>query len=469
MEQEIGKLPARLDRDLKRTARAVRSSTEAEIITHIDADGITAGSIASMTLERLGIEHCVRFEKKITKETIEHINSSESGLIWICDLGSGYLSMFDRHNVVITDHHVPDPDFRKSQTSMDEFTKILHLNPHTYGVDGSFEACGACMTYLLSRTIDPSNRDLAYLGVIGAIGDFQDNRYGRLVGYDRIALSDAVDNKDVAIDMDLRFFGRDSRNLVQYLQYNNDPHLGGLSDDREGCLRFYSELDIETGKGRTWSDLPVCERERAVSRIMHMIDDEDTRSQAYGEVYTLTKYGPHSGLRDSKEYATVLNSCGRYDDAETGMRICKGDMSAFETARKNRDDHRRNISNAMTYVRENHLIRERRFIQYFDSGSEIRETVVGIVAGMILNSGDVRRELPIIALADSDDGVKVSARATRTLIDKGLDLSYIMKRASEMVGGFGGGHDIAAGATIPENKKEAFLEIVEDLVSIQLT
>ena len=93
---------------------------------------------------------------------------------------------------------------------------------------------------------------------------------------------------------------------------------------------------------------------------------------------------------------------------------------------------------------------------------------MGIVAGMLLNSDSVRHELPMIAFAESDDGVKVSARANRELTDRGLDLSFIMKKASELVGGYGGGHNVAAGATIPEDKKEAFLDIVEDLVSAQL-
>ena len=122
----------------------------------------------------------------------------------------------------------------------------------------------------------------------------------------------------------------------------------------------------------------------------------------------------------------------------------------------------------MSYIRDNHLLRERRFIQWFDAGSEIKETVVGIVAGMVLSSGDCARNIPIIAFADSDDGVKVSARADRSLVDRGLDLSQIMKTASELVGGYGGGHTVAAGATIPPDQKERFLDIVEDLVSSQV-
>jgi len=194
----------------------------------------------------------------------------------------------------------------------------------------------------------------------------------------------------------------------------------------------------------------------------------EDQKRIYGEVYTLPKFEHGTGLRDAKEFATVLNSCGRYDDAETGMRICCGDTTALKDAEKNRADHRRHISSALSYVKDNHLIRERRFIQYFDAGDKIRDTVVGIVAGMLLNSPECRHNLPIIAFVDSDDGVKVSARANRDLVDRGLDLSVVMKTASGLVGGYGGGHSVAAGATIPEEKKEEFLDIVEDIVSSQV-
>ena len=76
--------------------------------------------------------------------------------------------------------------------------------------------------------------------------------------------------------------------------------------------------------------------------------------------------------------------------------------------------------------------------------------------------------LAIPAFAMADDGVKVSARADKSLGERGLDLSRIMSEASEKVGGYGGGHNVAAGATIPPSKKEEFLDIVEDIVSSQI-
>ena len=106
-------------------------------------------------------------------------------------------------------------------------------------------------------------------------------------------------------------------------------------------------------------------------------------------------------------------------------------------------------------------------IQYFDAGSEIKETIVGIIAGM--SSVIVEnRNLPIVAFAKSDGGVKVSARGTQDLIRRGVNLSEAMSVVSAEFGGAGGGHDIAAGATIPENAKEDFIRRLDLFIGEQL-
>ncbi len=460
----------RMNNDLDKAAGILRQSSNVLIITHIDADGISAGAIAYSTSQRLGLDVRIQFEKKITDETIDMINRSTEDAVWICDLGSGYLSSFTRSNIIVTDHHVPDPKWRRKQTILDDFDAIHNLNPHGYGMDGSFEMCGAGMTYLLSRTVDPSNTDLAYLAIIGAVGDFQDSNESRLVGLNRMVLEDAVNNGDVVIEDDLRLFGRETRPLVQFLQFSTDTPIPGITDDSIGCSRFFDAMGIslkEKGEWKVWNDLDQREKDRVIDRILDLLDPS-VHGRIYGEMYTFPNMPRGNGLRDAKEYATVLNSCGRYDDAETGLRICMGDLDALKVAESNRAEHRRHISSALSYVKENHLVRERRFIQYFDAGSEIRETVVGIVAGMLLNSSECRANLPIIAFVDAEDGIKVSARANRHLVDNGLNLAEVMKTAASIVGGLGGGHSVAAGATIPPESKEQFLEIVEDLVSSQV-
>ena len=460
-----------LQRDLEKAAKRIRAAKDFLIVAHIDADGISSAAIATETCRRLGKEFDMLFAKKMDEITIDAINSSKRSLVWIVDLGSGYLSSFTRSNIVITDHHVPDPKWRKGQTMIDSFQVIEHVNLHNYGMDGSVEGCGATMTYLVSKAVNEYNSDLAYLSVVGACGDIQDRVGFRLTGLNEIPLKDAVDNGDVVIKKDLRLFGRETRPILQFLQYGNDPAIPGITDDIDGCNRLLSSHGIQikrNGRYTVWDDLSDEEKRPICEEIIDLVGPEN-KDAIYGDVYTLPYFPREGGLKDAKEFATALNSCGRYDDAQTGMRICFGDRTALKDAENNRSEHRRNISAALQFVKQHDLIRVRKYIQYFDSGDSIKETVVGIVAGMILGTDGFRKDIPMLAFAVADDGVKVSARADRSLGERGLDLSKIMSEASEKVGGYGGGHNVAAGATIPEGKKEEFLDIVEEMVRSQLT
>jgi RecJ-like exonuclease len=462
-------LPRRLESDLAAAAAAVRGARDAIVVAHIDADGISAGAIASITLDRLGIGHEVLFEKKISEEALGRINGSGAEVAWICDLGSAYLSGIERGGAVVTDHHVPDPAWRREQTVLDDFSRLHHLNPHEYGSSGSYDACGACMTYLLSRAIDPRNADLAYLAVVGAVGDVQDERDGKLAGYNRVALADAVAAGDVEASEDIVYYGRDTRPLIQFLRYGDSPAAPGITGDPDGAQRFFADLGIplrdERG-WRTWNDLDAGDKKRAAAYLSTFAPEG---ARLLGEAYSLTRFEPRSGLRDAKEFATALNACGRYGDAAIGLGICRGNRDAMRDAERLRADHRRGISSAIDLVKKGGLVRRRGSVQYFDAGSDIRETVVGIVAGMLLGSGGADGSLPLFAFAEADDGVKVSARASRALTDAGLDLAGIVKSAAESVGGYGGGHRVAAGATIPRGREEDFLDAAEALVSSGLT
>ena len=464
---------SKLERDAGRAASAIRAADDVLVVAHIDADGICASAIASRTLDRLGKKYEVLFVKKLDDDAVAAVNDSRMSLVWLVDLGSGYLSSITRKGVVVADHHVPDPKWMTGQTSLFDFSGLVHVNPHNCGMDGSSEISGSGVTYIISKIVDPANKDLAYLAVIGASGDVQDQAGSRFVGYNRIILSDAEENSDIEVVNDLRLFGRETRPLAQFLQFCNDPVLPSLTSDNAGCIRFFTDLKMDlkrNGSWRTWNSLSDDERDAVKISLIELLERSGNNAgRLMGEVYTLPKFEKGSELRDAKEFATLLNSCGRYDDAPIGMRICLGDREALADAAKNRSEHRKQLSMAMNHIKQNNLIRVRKYIQYFHAGDEIRDTIVGIAAGMVLGSDGIRNDMPLIAFANADDGVKVSARADKGLALRGLDLSIAVKTAAEQVGGYGGGHNVAAGATIPKGMEYDFLHIIESIVSAQIT
>ncbi len=461
-------------------AEAVRGSGEVRIYAHIDPDGITSGSIASAALERAGVEHRITFLKKLSPDAVEAIKNENPEMAWFTDLGSGMLPHLAGLRAVITDHHVPAKVPKITRMDLLEFSRtmgsIIHLNPHLHGLDGGVEISSAGLAYMVARALASANANLLPLAVVGALGDQQDRALGRLSGLNAELVLEGCRGGSLECRRDLRLFGRETRPLHRLLQYSTDPALPRLSRDEEACIVFCVELGVDLkdaeGAWRRWCDLQAWERRRIVSELVRLLLEgghgHGTAERLLGEVYLLAREKPGSFFRDGKEYATLLNACGRYDHPEIGMRLCLGDRGeALDKALALLKEHRDHLVESLGFIEEKG-VESYGSLQFYHGRDRIRDTVIGVTAGMLLNSPQVARDKPLIAFANAEDGVKVSARAPRALVDRGLDLAAAMRQAAEAVGGFGGGHGAAAGATIPSGREEEFLNHLDAIVRRQL-
>jgi RecJ-like exonuclease len=369
-------------------------------------------------------------------------------------------------DAVISDHHGPSFIYQN---------RIPEVNPHRVGRDGAVDISGAGATYLVASSIDRTNKDLASLAILGAVGDMQDQANLKLVGTNRTIMDDGLRAGVLDWRKDARFFGRETRPLVKLLQYANDPLIPGLSGDWNACKEFLFSLGLQLRKDKgfkSWVDLNQTEKDRILSELRKMVlasgQGPEDADRLHGEVYLFPKEEQGTELHEAKEFATLLNSCGRYEKAEVGFALCKGDREeALDSAMMLLKGHRGALVSSLRVANEVGIERLEN-IQYFHGGSRILDSVIGITAGMLLGSGDLDNSVPLFAFANSEEGVKVSARGTRDLVAKGLDLSYIMKSACEKFEGVGGGHNIAAGATIPSGAEEEFLDFANKIVGSQM-
>ncbi len=454
--------------DARKLASILRSREKVRVVTHIDADGICAGAIASLALDRAGVRNEVEFVKQLDPESVAKVRDG-GALLWFTDLGSGSLDMLAGLECVIADHHTPSG-------SVD----VPSVNPHLHGLSGATELSGAGAAYFVAAALDPANADLSSLAIVGAVGDLQDAQHCRLTGLNREVLEDGMRAGVLGCQIDLRYFGRETRPVHKMLQYSSDPAIPNITGSEEGALAFLTSLGIRLKDGeewRSWARLDDGEKRLVASRLVeHLLSygtGHRTARRMLGEVYTLTGEAGGTPLRDAKEFATLLNSCGRHDRPRLGLEVCRGDRKdAYRRALSLLQDHRRSLVEGIQLV--NGIgIRKLGSIQHFDAGDGIEDTLVGVVAGMLLGSGEAGADpkLPMFAFARAEDGasVKVSARAARALVERGLDLSAVMRAATASVGGSGGGHNVAAGGVIPEGSQARFLEEAEKLVRAQLS
>ena len=446
-------------------AERIKKSKEALVVSHIDADGLTSAGIMCKVLERLQKPCEARFLKKLDEAALKGIAASSGGrLVIFTDLGSGALGSIKSLGIdaIVTDHHRPA-----------HVEYPYHLNPHLYGLNGSTEISGAGVAFLLALRLG-DNLDLGSLAIVGAVGDLQDMRTNALVGINRQILDLTTSNGFISYEKDIKLFGRQTRPVYKLLQYSSDPFIPGLSGCEDACIAFIdgAGVPIKTDRWRRWIDLGQEEKKSLISKLFQycMACGMPTHKiqRLVGEVYTLLKEEPGTELRDASEYSTLLNATARYDYADIGLAVCMGDRGeAFHTARDLLESHRHNLVSGLNLVADKGVCRLNN-IQYFNARGEIRETIVGIIAGMSSSLDCVSREVPIIGMAKSDAGIKVSARGNHDLILRGLNLATALSESAAAVGGVGGGHDIAAGATIPEGREDEFLAILDKKIGEQL-
>src|SRR5439155_21341998 len=133
-------------------AERLRPAPFVRIVTHIDTDGSTGGSMGSEALDRAGISHEVAFVKKLDQAVLTDLKRQGTPLVWFIDLGAGMLHAFHGLGAVITDHHVPTERevpraLRGALVSFDgSQDRVLMLNPHL-DVEGPGVARGAGCAY----------------------------------------------------------------------------------------------------------------------------------------------------------------------------------------------------------------------------------------------------------------------------------------------------------------------------------
>ncbi|MDI6655577.1 MAG: DHH family phosphoesterase, partial [Candidatus Hydrothermarchaeota archaeon] len=317
--------PKQMLREFEEASKVLKELIEkgkvVRVITHNDADGLSAGAILHKSLIRENCAVHTRSVKQLDEGAIKDASANSQEVIIIADSGSGQLEeikehLLEKYHVIVLDHHQPKEIKHEN---------LFHINPHNHGIDGAREISGAGMAYLFSKAVNPSNVDLSPLAVVGALGDIQDAG-GELVGLNRDILEDGVKAGVLKAEKDLRLFGRQTRPLYKAIEYTTEPFIPGLSGSESACVQFLNDLDIPVKKNDKFTmlaDLDKDERQRlATALILKMIEYKVPPKFAesiVGEVYTLLNEEKRTPLRDAREFATLLNGCGKHDKNGIGL------------------------------------------------------------------------------------------------------------------------------------------------------
>ena len=467
-----------LVKDASEAARFILKHVEKgeviQIASHIDADGLAAAAIMGKSLLRLGGTFRIRESKWVDEKVVDEIAAEKPPLTIFTDSGSGYLDLLSeklsKHRVIILDHHQPTCETPPS---------FAQVNPHLHGIDGSRDLSGAGVAYLVAKALDKTNIDLAYLAVVGALGDLQDKYEKRKFGgVNENIVEDAVNAGYLKVETDLLFFGRETRPIHKALARTTNPFIPGISGEEDKSLAFLASLGIKPKRKDKWRalrDLSEEEKKKLFSALADYFASKnfpsDVAFNLIGNVYTLTHEEPWTPLRDAREFTVLLNATGRMDKAGLGVAICMGDRAkCLDEASSVMNEYRRTITKYLSWVTEKpERMEELNSIYVVHGEGFIDEKVISPVSSILSRTlSKLKKPIIIYSVVSGEDMVKVSARALEPIINKGLDLGEVLRVAAEKPSGRGGGHDIAAGAQVPIKKIESFIKLVDKLVKKQL-
>lgn len=465
---------------LKSTENAAKTISEIaekdgfiHVFSHLDADGVAAAGIIGKALFRLDARFRIRITQWIDEKIIGEILSEKPQLVILSDFGSGYIDLLNEKvadfKVVILDHH---------QIAGEETVNFVHVNPHRHEIDGARDISGSGVAYFVAKAIDKINMDLAPVAVVGALGDLQDKYDQRMLGgINEKIVEDATKTGLLTVEKDLVFFGRETRPIHRTLASTTNPFIPGVSGEEDKSLAFLASLDIKPKQGEKWRalrDLSEEEKKRLCSALADYLLSKGLRLEVanlIGHVYILNREEPWTPLRDAREFAVLLNATGRMDKPSLGVSVCMGDRSvALEEANKVLEEYRRTINKYLGWVMEKpERMKELENIYVINGENFIDDKIVGAISS-ILSTSLPNPEKPLIAYANipEENQTKISARTIDIVTNKGINLGEIMQLAAAKCQGNGGGHNIAAGAQVPIENIDNFIQIVNELIGKKL-
>jgi single-stranded-DNA-specific exonuclease len=424
-------------------------STRIRVVSHYDADGISSAAIICKALFREGYDFHVSIMRNPFNKGMERLSKEQNELIIFCDMGSGQIETIEDMNSksIIIDHH----QYLKEKTK----ENVLQINANLCGMNGNYEACGATLSYSLVKTLNPKNVDLAPLAMVGATGDKQ--YIGGFSGYNKTVLDDALKNGHLKEFVGIKLNGE---TLQEALYYSIDPYFIGLSGNNDEIVKLIKKLKLTDA-----------------NKVEDLDDNQKMMLNSY-LIFKLLKTGCEKNIIDTvirtryysvnlscelERFADILDSCGKGGNRGLGLALCMGDKQAFLEAVKLEKEYKQRVIDEIVVLEKDGFKQKNNFRYFYSKDSSLGGVISGIASNYILD-----REKPLFSISKKEDEIHVSCRANQYLVGKGLDLGIAMNEAAKTLGGYGGGHKIAAGATVSSEKESEFLELVDKIISSHL-
>jgi single-stranded-DNA-specific exonuclease len=460
---------------MKVPAEELKSTSPSEairLISHLDADGISAASIIIRALNRMNRKYALSIVQQLDDSVAFSLSKEQYKTFIFTDIGSGQVSLLEKYlpekRIFILDHHEIDRNAKENQN-------IFQINPHQFGIEGSTDISGAGVVFFFSQILDSRNEDMAHIALIGAIGDVQEEHGFSPINKKLVDIAEK--NGRLKVTRGLKFFGAQTKPVHKLLEQSSDFFIPGVTGSESGSVQFLNSIGVNPrgadGSWRKLSALSEDEMKKLVAGIIIARNGEKTPDEVIGFVYTLVHEEENCPLKDAKEFSTLLNACGRMGKASFGIGACLGDCRAKQQALGTLADYKKEIMKSLRWYDENsnskNVIRGNGYM-IINAGPSVSTTIIGTMASIISKSNALPGGTIILSLAQGFDGktkasIRVSGREKCH-----FDMRSVVENITRASGGEAGGHRNAAGAVMPTELEGKFIEsarIILDKLAIE--
>jgi single-stranded-DNA-specific exonuclease len=435
------------------TARDLLAGTPGRwrVLYHNDGDGVASATVAALALLRWGRSWQLTPLVSLEEARLDALLAKTRSPVLVLDTGASYLTRLARHSrpVIVLDHHRPPAPEEPSGGS------FLHVNPHHWGVDGMSECSASMLTYLFARCLDTVNEDLVAYGFAGAVADRM--HVGGFQGLNLEVLERAVSKGLLSRRRELSLVGPA---LGEGLSRSVDPYVVGLSGHPDQVPGFLNRLGVDP---RTpIPSLSEEDRRTVASALALRLLAQGARPEFCERVSEEHLYPPPGG-DEVTLLSTWQNACAREGEPSRGIALALGDPGDRDRAQALERHWQDRVLKELGQLETGRKVEVHDFLQaVWVPDANLAGPVAGLALAYLL---DPTR--PVFALSAEPARTKVSARGTPFLTDRGLDLSVVVREAARSVGGEGGGHRVASGASVPKGQEGAFLQEADRRLSLQ--
>lgn len=411
-------------------ADAIRNGPETwHLHGDIDADGLSAVTVMREALRVIGKTVTTSVSRDKTEASYEGVFHFDAEAFLFLDKGSNQAVEIQRIAqsrgvwAGIIDHH-----------GVPEQADVPMVNPRLCGLDGSLDASAGTTAAAVALYLGLPLR-VAVLGLVGAIGDWQHMSGWR--GWNRELIKRGLEEKVLHKQTQLRLIGVSVAEALDRSGWIDDEPESGKEFLEKHGLPLVGDVDS------------LGPHEATLRKALNAIGATDLDHEVV----------VHNGM-DLRRIFRVVDACGREGHPQVGMDFL---LDRIPEAESHFDRYAEAIGDNLEALRREGT-RRLRAVQHFHAS---KAAYTGMVGGIAMTHALPDKSVPICVTAEKGSMLQVSTRGNKAMIEAGMNLGDAVSAAAQNVDAEGGGHTIAAGAVIPKDLLEPFLQALDEALMKQ--